>query len=373
MRLTYVIGTTSGGVGTHVRAMAGRLVERGLTVTVAGPQSTQEQFDFSAAGALFVPVAIGSAPNPRADLQVVRSLRRVLADADLVHAHGLRATALSALALGRRRPDRKPLLSTWHNAILERGVRRAALRLLETVAARRSDLTMAVSSDLVSRAAGVGAPDAMLFPVAAPRLPAASRDRDLVRADLGVGDDDVVALAVGRAAPQKDYATLLDATARWADDSHDSVAQPVVLVAGDGPELPALGERVRSQRLPVRLLGHRTDVADLLGAADLYVLTSRWEGRPLVIQEAMHAGLAVVATAGGGTPDLLGDAGRLVPVGDAAAISAAVLELTSDRTARADLGQRARQRAAEWPDEAANADALATLYREQVARQAARK
>jgi glycosyltransferase involved in cell wall biosynthesis len=89
-----------------------------------------------------------------------------------------------------------------------------------------------------------------------------------------------------------------------------------------------------SGRLAVRLLGHRDDVTDMLVAADNYLLTSTWEARALVVQEAMRSGVAVVATAVGGVPELVDEAAVLVPAGDAEAVAGAVVDLLDDEERR---------------------------------------
>jgi glycosyltransferase involved in cell wall biosynthesis len=129
------------------------------------------------------------------------------------------------------------------------------------------------------------------------------------------------------------------------------------LVVGDGDERlrarleqEADGIRRRGGDGPVvRFVGARTDVSAWLRAADLFVLTSRWEARALVVQEAMAAGLPVVVTRTGGLPDLVGDAGSLVAVRDPSAVSAEVDRLLTDREARARLGATARAVAGGWP------------------------
>ena len=138
-----------------------------------------------------------------------------------------------------------------------------------------------------------------------------------MRAELGDADRPLV-VAVGRLAPQKDYDTLLDAVGRLADGDSRSRWS---LVAGDGPEHDRLQRVIDGRGLAVRLLGHRADVPDLLAAADVYVLTSTWEARALVVQEAMRAGVPVVATAVGGVPELVGALPSLVPPGDASAVA----------------------------------------------------
>jgi glycosyltransferase involved in cell wall biosynthesis len=105
-------------------------------------------------------------------------------------------------------------------------------------------------------------------------------------------------------------------------------------------------------------------VPDLLAAADVFVMTSRWEGSPLVVQEAMAAGVPVVATAVGGVPALTGDGAVLVPPGDPEAVAHAVGALLDSPAERAALVERARAAAAKWPDEAEAARRIARVYRE---------
>ncbi|NEE04691.1 glycosyltransferase family 4 protein [Phytoactinopolyspora halotolerans] len=374
MRVTIVLSTSSGGVGRHVRSVVDRLPELGVHPHVIAPAATGDKFGFSmpqhaetAGGsrlldprdAVFTPVEIYTRPRPRQDLSALIELRKLLAGADVVHAHGFRAAALTGLALGRRRPGRTPLVATWHNAVLGSMPRRALLSGLERLAARRADVTLGASSDLVGRALALGAEDARLAPVAAPALPPSEKGREQMRAELGVGDRPVV-LAVGRLAPQKDYDTLLAAVARWGHRH----PQPAVLVAGDGPEMDRLRRDAENARIDIRFLGRRDDIADLLAAADVYVITSRWEARALVVQEAMRAGVPVVATAVGGLPELVDDDGILVPAGSAAAVSDAVVTLLDDDDLRRELAQRGRERSAHWPDEDATAEQLAGIYAE---------
>ena len=356
MKALIVLATSTGGIGTHVASLVQRLPALGVDVAVMSPTVTDEQFDFRARGAHFIPVEIATQPR-LADVAVVRALRAAIADADVVHAHGLRATALTALALGRRRRGRTPLVATWHNAVLGPGPRRVVLAALERLSARRADVTLGASADLVDRAARLGAPAARLSPVAAPAMPPPTRDPVAVRAELGA-DHRPVVLAVGRLAPQKDYDTLLGAAVDWQARS----PRPLVVVAGDGPERDRLQHSIDTRGLDVRLLGHRDDVPDLLAASDVYVLTSSWEARAMVVQEAMRAGVPVVATAVGGVPELAAGAAVLVPPADPAAVARAVADLLDDDHRRTALARRGRDRAAGWPDEDDTARDVAAVY-----------
>ena len=361
MKVVLVLGTSTGGIGQHVRSLAAGLVAAGDDVVVAGPASTQQAFAFDRVGARFAAVEVGVSPRPRRDLAAARRLRELTRGSDVVHAHGLRAGFLAVLA---RTPDRPGLVVTWHNAVLGGGPRRWLLVGLERVVARGADVTLGASADLVARARALGAADARLGAVAAPPLPPATRDRDAVRADLfaRAGVDDprtAVLLAVGRLAPQKDYPTLLAALGRhWPAGT----ARPLLVVAGEGPLRDGLERDIRARELPVLLLGQRSDVPDLLGAADVYVLSSRWEARALVVQEAARAGVAVVATDVGGVPDLVAGVALLVPAGDPAALARALADLVDDPARRAELAARARERAASWPDEGATTRQVRAVY-----------
>jgi glycosyltransferase involved in cell wall biosynthesis len=133
-------------------------------------------------------------------------------------------------------------------------------------------------------------------------------------------------------------------------------------VAGEGPERAALTERIAAQRLPVALLGHRDDLGSLLSAADLALLTSTWEARALVAQEALLSGLPLISTAVGGVPGLVGDAAILVDLRDSAAAAEAVRGLADDPAERARRADAGRRQAATWPTEDDVVSDLLTAY-----------
>jgi glycosyltransferase involved in cell wall biosynthesis len=355
VRIALVLGVSSGGVGNHVRSLARGLVERGHRVVVAGPPETGERFGFTAAGAAFAPVGIGAVPHPGRDLAALLRLGGPLAGADAVHAHGVRAGALSGLA------TRTPLAVTLHNAPPEAtGPRALVFPVLERIVARRAETVLGVSGDLVRRMRERGARDARPAVVAAPPMPPPRRTRAEVRAALGVPEGRPLLLVVARLAAQKGLDVLLDAVPAIADRG----PRPVVAVAGDGPLRGALAARAAERDLPVLLLGHRTDVADLLAAADLFVLPSRWEGPSLVVMEALRAGLPVVATRVGGIPDLYSGTALLVAPGDPAALAAAVGSVLDDAALAGRLRAAAARAAVILPTEDDVLDQVTGLYRE---------
>lgn len=369
-RVALVLATSTGGIGAHVADLARRLAAGGAAVTVLGPAATNERFGFgpladdSDAGGpgrtVFRPVEIASGAAVT-HARAVTALRAALAAArpDVVHAHGLRAGLVATLAL-RLRAGRRPLVVTLHNAVLVRGLRGAAARAVERIVVRAADVTLCASTDLLERARAAGAARARLAPVAAPLLPPPRRDRAAVRAELGIPAGTPMVLSVGRLHPQKAYHVLVEAAARWR--RRDPV--PAVVIAGNGPSYLELVGQISDTRAPVTLLGHRDDVADLLAAADVAVVSSVWEARQLFAQEAMRAGVPLVTTAVGGVPELVGDAAVLVPPGDVDALDAAVTRLLDDPAARdryADLGRR---QAATWPTPQQTAATVVEVYRE---------
>ena len=126
---------------------------------------------------------------------------------------------------------------------------------------------------------------------------------------------------------------------------------PLLAIAGDGPLAGELRAQAASLGIDAEFLGHRDDVADLLAAATVFVLPSRWEGQPLVLQEALRAGAAIVATGVGGITGLVGDdAAVLVQPGDAQALAdavRAVLDRPAARRPASRGGRCARRRAAD--------------------------
>ena len=113
----------------------------------------------------------------------------------------------------------------------------------------------------------------------------------------------------------------------------------------------------------MRFLGARPDVPVLLAAADVVVVPSSWEGQPLIVQEALRAGLPLVASRAGGIADLTGaDGALLVPPGDPRVLAAAVAGLLDDPREAAALADAARRAAATLPGEAAAVDQAAAVY-----------
>ena len=356
MRVLVVLGTSAGGVGRHVHGLVGSLTGAGHQVVVACPREVEARFDLAGVATAVVPLELSDRPHPARDARAVRELGSLVEGADVVHAHGLRAAAVAVLAVGRARV---PVVATLHNAAPSGALTGAVYAALERVVALRSALVLGVSADLVERMRRLGARRTGLAVVAAPQRRDATRDRHAVRADLGLGAHTSLAVVVARLAPQKGLDLLLDAHRELRGDDLDLVT----VVAGDGPLRAALQSRIDAEGLPVRLLGHRDDVPDLLAAADVVVSSAVWEGQPVGIQEALHAGAAVVATDVGGTAAVVGDAALLVPPDDAVSLSRAIRDVVLYGGVRDDLRSKAVERAGQLPTEEDALEAALTAYR----------
>src|SRR5271156_4001448 len=171
MKVAFVLGTSTGGTVRHVRMLAAGCAARAVAVEVFGPAQTDRDFGFSAIEAAdgrdgftaigrpggrvgFTAVEIADRPRVVRDLRAIRRLRRLLRAwrPDVLHAHGLRAGALTAIAAALVRPTvyapRPALIVTVHNAPAAGGVTGAVYRVLELIVAHSADLVLCVSPDL---------------------------------------------------------------------------------------------------------------------------------------------------------------------------------------------------------------------------------
>jgi glycosyltransferase involved in cell wall biosynthesis len=383
MRVAFVLGTSTGGTARHVKMLAAGCAARGLAVEVFGPAQTDRDFGFSiprdvpvgvrgAAGVRFVPVEIADRPLLYRDLRAIARLRRLIGVGrpDLVHAHGLRAGALTAIAVALARPRHSPaqraaappaLIVTVHNAPPGGGMTGAIYRVLELIVARSAASVLCVSQDLEKRMRAAGARRVGRAVVAAPPVPATTAG---VSAETPVvpGADPrrPLVLAVGRLAAQKGFGVLLEAADLWRDVQ----PPPQLVIVGEGPLEAQLKGQAASLGLGVEFAGSRPDVPALLASARVFVLPSAWEGQPLILQEALRAGVPVVATRTGGIPELTGErAAVLVSPGDPRRLADAVRAVLADPALAARLRQASLDRARSLPGEDQAITAALAEYR----------
>jgi glycosyltransferase involved in cell wall biosynthesis len=275
----------------------------------------------------------------------------------VVHTHGYRSDVMAG-AVARRLGI--PVVATVHGFV--RGSWRSRLyEWLQLRAYRRFDAVAAVSRPQVEEitAAGVDRERIHLVPNAfSGRVDRGARAA--VRSEMGVSPELFHVGWVGRLSHEKGADVLLEALPALSD-------LPVLLsFVGDGPERPALEARARELGVAerVRWLGFVEDASRLLPALDAFVLSSRTEGTPIVLLEAMSAETPIVAARVGGVPDVVGpDEALLVPTDDPAAIARAIREVYTDPARARGRVEAAARRLARSYDAAAWFDRYVALYR----------
>ena len=329
VRVLHVVRPAAGGIRQHVLSLLNGLDPAQIINSVAAPPEFVGGMGEVRHLFASVPLPI-EAKLSLSDRRSARILTQVQPQfAEFVHAHGLRAAWVAALA-HRRRPF--PLIFTAHNAV-ERGL---PARLALAFIARHCTKIVAVSQSVADSLTACGVPPAKLqvIPngVDIRRFAPSQSGRAEARVTLGLPETAFVVAAAARFSPEKGLDILLQAAGQRKNLTF--------LIAGDGPQLDTL-----SRGLPpnVRLLGRLEDVRPLLFAADVFAVPSRREGQGVAALEAMAAGVPVVASQVGGLAEMLTDGATalLVPPGDPDALAAALSRLQSDSRLRHSLAQSA--------------------------------
>jgi glycosyltransferase involved in cell wall biosynthesis len=333
----------AGGLETVVHQLAIGQHRRGHTVQVhafvaPGPEHPFEA-PLRAAG---VDVVMRRLPGRayvrtwRAAAEQVRSFAP-----DVVHSHGYRSDLLDAEAARRLGV---PTVTTVHGSSFLGGASQLFERL-QLWSLRRFRAVISVSAPLTASLVEAGVPETLIEEIPnawSGRIPAL--DRGEARAALGLPPEGPPVIGfVGRLIPIKDAALLLEALGRIADLPWQAV------LVGDGPEREALEGQIRGTPIQDRVVfaGGRDAAGDLFPAFDLYVLSSKSEGTPMVLFEAMSARVPVVATSVGGVPDVMGAGALLTPPGDPGAMAEALRASLLDPAAARGRGELAWTRLTE--------------------------
>lgn len=298
--------------------------------------------------------------NPKRDFDAACQLYRVLCDfePDILHTHTAKAGALGRLATvlynltrGRRHPVR--IVHTYHGHVFDGyfGKRSTAVFLgLERWLARWTDRIIAISpriADEISKRYAIGRSDQVCsirlgFDLA-PFVRIDDNMRHASRERLVIPDGTLVVTTVGRLTEIKKHDLFLEMAQRVCSSRQDVL----FFIVGDGELRDELESIVSALGLEsaVRFLGWRQDLATIYAASDLFVLTSRNEGTPVALIEAMASGVPGISTDVGGVRDVITSpsVGSVVPFGDAEALAGSVLSLLAAGTAeRRAMGMRAR-------------------------------
>jgi glycosyltransferase involved in cell wall biosynthesis len=296
------------------------------------------------------------------DCRMYPRLHRVLRDCrpDVVHTHiqVLRYALPSMLLL-----KHASLVHTVHN-LAEREIEPRA-RWIHRYAFNRRVVPVAVAQEVavsLERVYGITRCRVVSNGIPTDSYAHPQTPRGKWREREGFRDNDVLFVCVARFSAQKNHALLLKAFAQGPASDPNA---HLVLV-GDGVLREQLQEQAKDLGLlgQVHFLGLRTDIPDVLGAMDVFALSSDWEGNPLSVMEAMASGLPIVSTAAGGVPDLFasGKQGLIVQPGDVQGFSDAMAWLLRNYEARQYFGMAAARRARENFDVSMMVRAYEELY-----------
>jgi glycosyltransferase involved in cell wall biosynthesis len=362
-RLTLLItgGHVGGGAERQVHDLALSMSERGWDTDVVSMLSECRAYaDLPAAG---VPVRhLGMTrgrPDPRAVLRLAAHLRR--RRTDVVHAHMIHANLLARVT--RMIYPAPVVVSTIHSQNEGGGWRTVAYRLTDRLGSiTTADGSAALAAAIARRS--VPEPRGRYLPngVAHRQYLPDPQTRVDTRAEFGLSGR-FTWLCAGRMVEAKDHATLLAGFRRVVDVEPAAM----LLLAGAGPLEDHTKAQAHRLRLTgnLRFLGYRSDLPRLLQAADAFVLSSAWEGLPIVVLEAAATALPIVMTQVGGSDDVIArDNGWVVPVRDPAALGEAMIRMMRlPHQLRFEMGRRGADLIAEQFSLDAVADSWAELYR----------
>jgi len=285
--------------------------------------------------------------DPRVAARLARLLRA--GDFQLIDAQNPQSKFWCSLAAARVPAALVSTLNSWYVSEHSGALRGRLYQMLERATARLTDMYVVVSADIQRRLVASGAPAeaVALIPNAVGVEPEAiAADREWLCAAYQLPPSARLCCSVGRLVEVKGYDCLIRSIAAAGDpDLH-------CLIVGDGPQRAELAALAASLGLGgrVRLLGflERGQALKIVKAADVFVMSSRSEGMPLVLLEAAALARPIIATRVGGIPDVVtdGEHALLVESGDEVALAGALSRLYSDSAFAARLGARARERIA---------------------------
>ncbi|MFM1262539.1 glycosyltransferase [Yersinia enterocolitica] len=264
---------------------------------------------------------------------------------DIVHSHMFHANLFArTLRLITKIPA---LICTAHNTNEGSSLRMLAYKYTDKLASLSTNVSQDAVDSFIRK--GASSPGRMIVVsngIDASQFNFSMDERKAKRSELGIFNDTPILLSVGRLTEAKDYPNLLTAFSLLIKD-RSLQSFPQLFIVGTGHLDGYLKNMSKEFGIDkyVTFIGQRNDIRQLMCAADIFVLSSEWEGFPLVITEAMACKKIIVATDAGGITEALGDCGSIVPIKDPNSLSQAINKMIklSDNEKEI-LGNKARER-----------------------------
>lgn len=355
--LLVITGLGMGGAEHVVANLADELVKLGHKVKIAyltgevmvSPKSPEIEL---------ISIGMNSSKN---FIKAYLSLRSIVKKfkPDVVHSHMFHSNIISRLL--RLTISVPKIISTAHSSNEGGKLRILAYRFTDNLA----NISVNVSRDAVEEFVSKGAVRSgrmvtVVNGINTDKFEFDSSARIKLRSQLSINDVKII-LAVGRLDVPKDYPNLLNAIVSLKNQRQDFK----VFIVGDGPLKNTLHKLTEYLEIDsfVSFLGIRNDIKELMSAADIYVMSSAWEGLPMVVLEAMACERFIVATDCGGISEVVGSSGSIVEPKNNVLLAQALnkaLDLSDDE--RSNLGVAARQRIINHYSLSANVEAYLKLY-----------
>jgi glycosyltransferase involved in cell wall biosynthesis len=306
------------------------------------------------------------------DPRVVIRLAKLLNEYDVIHAHGW--PVIMFVALASFFSGKPQFILTEHSVTNRR--RRPFLKWLDRFIYSRFDQVVAVSQAVAESLQAwqpqIGHKITVIYNGIRMAYFKSAEPKNEIRRQLGLDEQSPVIFASGNFRFAKGFDLLLQSMVTLIDKyRNDNVADeklPVLVITGEGELQLSMAEL--AQRLGiaenVRFLGFRKDMPVILKAADLFVLSSRWEGCPMVILESMALGVPILATGVGGVPELVIDnqTGQLIQSGSPTELANGIYDLLQNSERAACLAEQGQQRLTQSFSIEQKARAMTTLYRQ---------
>ncbi len=350
LSVLQVVRPAAGGIRQHVLSLIAATDPPRVTHSIAAPAAFLRDLPTGTPARTY-PLEITARFVPHADLRAARRLVQLARTVDVVHAHGLRAGWIAALAQSVRL---FPFMLTAHN-MAEGGL---LARLAITIIGQRAQAIIAVSQAVADSLAALGVSPGKLRVVPngidLAHFAALPTQAD-ARQALGIPEDTFTVGCIARLSPEKGVDVLVQAAADLPAVS--------LLIAGDGSQRAMLQTHLPPN---VRLLGRIPDTRALLAALNVLVVPSRAEGQGIVALEAMAARVPLIASRVGGLAEMLTDTetALLVPAGDPTALAQAVTRLRDDTALQAHLTANAARLVRERYDHRRTIAAVLDVYAE---------